>query len=331
MEPKNFFISYNIADKLWALGLRSWLIEEDFSVVMQETDFRPGGNFVLEMDKATKGAERTIAVLSPDYLGSSFTPSEWAAAFANDPTGDKRSLIPVVVRECELSGLLKQIIHINLIGLDADDARKRFVSGIRYAVTDSLRTSAPPNSKAKPPTSKGNASQSIVGDNNIQAGRDVKINTKEVVRNVVVREPGEISDAQAARIKELVDKIVEIQVAAGKSSREKAYGEWHKRLKNRYKVTSYKKLRVEDFDDAVSWFKQQSAMLRPKLRRTNNDAWRKEYYKAIWTRWRSLGYSKEEIYEFAYQRLELKKPIDSLKQLGERNLKKLSDIISRMS
>ncbi len=122
-DRKDFFISYNKADKAWAEWIAWELENEGYTCVLQAWDFRPGGNFVLEMDKAAKLARRTIAVLSPDYLTSQFTQPEWAAAFAQDPTGAKGILVPVRVRKCEPEGLLGPIIYIDLVGLD-EDARQ---------------------------------------------------------------------------------------------------------------------------------------------------------------------------------------------------------------
>ncbi len=59
------------------------------------------------MHGAAEQAERTVALLSPDYLAAEFTHPEWAAAFARDPKGEKALLVPVVVRECDLPGLLR--------------------------------------------------------------------------------------------------------------------------------------------------------------------------------------------------------------------------------
>jgi len=66
------------------------------------------------MQRAASECERTVAVLSPDYLASAFTQPEWAAAFAGDPTGKSQKLIPVRVRPCELVGLLKSVVYIDL-------------------------------------------------------------------------------------------------------------------------------------------------------------------------------------------------------------------------
>ena len=72
---------------------------------------------MLRMQQDMIEADTTIAVLSNDYLEALFTQSEWAAAFATDPTGKKRKLIPVRVGACSLAGMLSQNIYIDLIGL----------------------------------------------------------------------------------------------------------------------------------------------------------------------------------------------------------------------
>jgi tetratricopeptide (TPR) repeat protein len=132
------FISYNKADRDRAEWIAQQLQEAKYSVIIQASDFGPGANFVLEMDRATREADRTIAVLSPDYLTALFTHSEWAAAFAKDPTGKDRKLIPVRVRDCQPEGLLAQIVYIDLVGHQDAVARRVLLDGVRQ------RTQAPP-------------------------------------------------------------------------------------------------------------------------------------------------------------------------------------------
>ena len=57
-----------------------------YTTVLQAWDFRPGSDFLHEMQQATSTARRTIAVLSPACFGSGFSEAEWRAAFAKDPT-----------------------------------------------------------------------------------------------------------------------------------------------------------------------------------------------------------------------------------------------------
>jgi len=138
---KDFFISYNSADRQWAEWIAWQLEEAGYTTVLQAWDFRPGSNFVLEMQRAATEAERTIAVLSPDYLGARFTQPEWAAAFAQDPTGEKGTLLPVRIRECDLTGLLPQIIYIDLVGLDELAAQDALLAGVRR---ERAKPTAPP-------------------------------------------------------------------------------------------------------------------------------------------------------------------------------------------
>src|SRR5215212_10436649 len=127
----DFFISYTSADLAWARWIALQLTDAGFTVTYQAQDFRPGGNFVLEMQRALVESERVIAVLSPNYLTSRFALAEWAAAFAQDPTGKKGTLVPIRVRECDLEGLHVPIIYQDLVGLDQDDARAVLLDGIR--------------------------------------------------------------------------------------------------------------------------------------------------------------------------------------------------------
>ncbi len=121
----DFFISYNHADRAWAEWIAWQLEDTGYTTILQAWDFVPGSNFVVEMDRAAKISERTIAVVSPAYLGAAFPQPEWGAAFADDPEGLKRKLIPVQVEVCEPTGLLGQVVRIDLVGLDEDDAREQ--------------------------------------------------------------------------------------------------------------------------------------------------------------------------------------------------------------
>lgn len=124
------FISYTGADVQWAEWI-GWQLEENgHSVFIQAWDFRPGSNFVLQMQEAAQEADRTIAVLSPDYLKSSFTHPEWAAAFVQDPKGESGKLVLVRVRECETKGLLRAIIYIDLVGMNEENAKNVLISGL---------------------------------------------------------------------------------------------------------------------------------------------------------------------------------------------------------
>ena len=119
---KDFFISYNKADRQWAEWIAWQLEQAGYSVIIQAWDFLAGSNFVLEMHKAAIEAEQTIAILSPNYLNALYTQPEWAAALVQDPTGAEGKLVPVRVQDCKPQGILTAISYIDLVGLENEQA-----------------------------------------------------------------------------------------------------------------------------------------------------------------------------------------------------------------
>src|SRR4051812_4862250 len=128
-DVRDFFVSFNQADRAWTAWI-AWTLEDaGYTVWFQDWDFR--GNFVLEMNKAHMLSRRTIAVLSPDYLTSRFAKPEWAARFAQDSTSEHDLLIPVRVRECEVQGLLRPIVYVDLLDAPRAQGRQRLVDRVK--------------------------------------------------------------------------------------------------------------------------------------------------------------------------------------------------------
>jgi len=136
-----------------------------------------------------------------------------------------------------------------------------------------------------------------------------------------------VSFGQAYEVKRLIDELAQIDVDSG---REDSHKYWYSWLYRKFKVTSYKTIPLAKFEAVISWLRQQNAINRKKLRRPVNPLWRNKTYGAIYGRWRQLGFQKEAIYAFAFERLNLNSPISSLTELGEQNLKKLYGIVFRM-
>jgi TIR domain len=128
------------------------LEEAGCSVVIQAWDFRPGSNFVLEMQQAATMAERTIAVLSNDYLDALYTQPEWAAAFVQDPMSKRGVLLPVRVRPCELKGLLASLIYIDFVEQEEGVARQRLLDGIHLERAKPNMAPAFPGARKEPHT-----------------------------------------------------------------------------------------------------------------------------------------------------------------------------------
>lgn len=129
-QPRRLFISYTRADVAIATQIADGLRRAGHLVTIQATDFRPGNNFVIEMQKGLTTADHVIAVLSAAYEQSDFATAEWAAAFATDPTGTKRKLIGVRVEDYQPIGLLGPIVYVDIVGQDAEDADQLIVDAI---------------------------------------------------------------------------------------------------------------------------------------------------------------------------------------------------------
>src|SRR5258708_1794886 len=128
---RDFFISYTSSDRQWAEWIAMQLDQAGYTLFIQAWDFRPGSNFVAEMDNAAKRAERTVLVLSPAYLESDFAFAEWATAFRSDPRGIHRRLLPVRIQQVEVGGLLGPVVFIDLVQLEEEEARERLLAGIQ--------------------------------------------------------------------------------------------------------------------------------------------------------------------------------------------------------
>ena len=122
---KDFFISYTRKDGTWAEWIAVQLEDAGYSTIIQAWDIRPGMDFLEEMDKATQIAQRTIAVLSPDYFQSRYARAEWHVAFRES------TLLPIRVQPCDVKGLLGSIVYIDLVDLDEAQARETLLAGVR--------------------------------------------------------------------------------------------------------------------------------------------------------------------------------------------------------
>jgi hypothetical protein len=113
----------------------AWVLEEDgHKVLVQAWDFVPGSNWIQGMQDGARDADRTIAVLSDAYLKSVYGSAEWQAAWAADPDGAKRKLLPVRVSDCARPGLLAGVVGFDLFGLSKSDARTRLLTKIHAAL-----------------------------------------------------------------------------------------------------------------------------------------------------------------------------------------------------
>ena len=134
---RDFFVSFNQADRPMATWI-AWVLEEaGYSVLFQDWDFR--GNFVEHMNRAHAGAERTLAILSDHYFGSDFTLAEWSARFAQDPAARADRLVPVKVGPLTGETILGPIVYADLTDCEEAEAQRRLLERVKKAVNAAYR------------------------------------------------------------------------------------------------------------------------------------------------------------------------------------------------
>ena len=137
---KDFFISYTRPDRAWAEWIGSLLENEGYTVFLDVWDFRPGSNFVLQMQQGLT-CKQTLMVLTEAYLKAVYTSAEWTALFSQDPTAQTRKLIPLRVQDFEPYGLIKPLVYIDLVGKDEAEAKQAILDGLK----EDGRPKVPPN------------------------------------------------------------------------------------------------------------------------------------------------------------------------------------------
>ena len=126
----DFFITYHAADQERAEWTARVLQEAGYTTELQSWDFWSNSSFILEMFAVSGIAERTIALISPDYLAESLDRPEWTAAHAQDPTGELGILLPVRVRDCDIAQILPDFPYIDLVNLTDSAATQTLLAWV---------------------------------------------------------------------------------------------------------------------------------------------------------------------------------------------------------
>jgi len=107
------FISRAGADKDIAVVIAAILRGAGYKTILQDENFGRT-SFMESMDAALRSGARVIAMLSREYLSSTYCNAEWQAALAGDPQNIQQRLIVFRIADCQPAGLLKPIPHVDL-------------------------------------------------------------------------------------------------------------------------------------------------------------------------------------------------------------------------
>uniref|UniRef100_UPI0021BEA5C5 tetratricopeptide repeat protein n=2 Tax=Frankia tisae TaxID=2950104 RepID=UPI0021BEA5C5 len=125
------FVSYTEDGRAWAEWIAGALERADLRVLVESWDRVAGTHRVAWLDRATRQARYTIAVVSDGYLNSATAVAEWGAAWSPRPADGDRRLLVARVTDRPVPGLLGQIAPINLFDRGALAGETALLAAVR--------------------------------------------------------------------------------------------------------------------------------------------------------------------------------------------------------
>ena len=154
---------------------------------------------------------------------------------------------------------------------------------------------------------------------------DIVMGNKTVGRPRVNFTPGpqHITPEISRKLFELVKEIVERLTVSG-GNVQKAFQRVWGDFNGHFGLTTYKELPLEKAEEGISYLRQWRASKNSKLRFADPEKFRSAQLKGIWPRSKGLGFTDENLYDFATIKLKLKSLIGSLNELGNQQLARLN-------
>ena len=100
-QYKKVFISYSHKDINFVEKLYHKLKNDGVTCFFDKDSIRSGENWVLALEKGLEESDVVILVLSENYFESKWANAERSFMTRNDPSGEKRKIIPLLYKECQ--------------------------------------------------------------------------------------------------------------------------------------------------------------------------------------------------------------------------------------
>ncbi len=162
----------------------------------------------------------------------------------------------------------------------------------------------------------------------VVAGRDVIQTERIVQRSAITPDERHVSAEQRDEMREVIRELA--ARLAGEDGKPN-FAAGHRMLQRRFGIGSYLLLPREKFGEAMKFLKEQRAAHRSRLLQRNPAAYASDLYRAVFSRAGNLGWKREQVYTFAAEKLGLRNPITSLKELGLNQVKSLLGFMRRES
>jgi predicted small secreted protein len=160
------------------------------------------------------------------------------------------------------------------------------------------------------------------------AGRDIIHTEKHVQRNAITPDERHLTVEQREKLNGLVGELAARLANEGGTPN---FAAAHRMLQRRFNVASYLLILRKNYEDALGFLRQRCAINRSRLRNRNPAAYQNDFFRSIHARREKLGWDKPQLHRFACEKLGLKTPIASLKDLGPIQLKSLAEFMQRQA
>ncbi|HTQ30297.1 MAG TPA: hypothetical protein VMI53_03730 [Opitutaceae bacterium] len=170
----------------------------------------------------------------------------------------------------------------------------------------------------------------VTGRNNrVQVAAHDIINTeRHVRRSLITPDERHIDGAQKKKLQAVIADLA--GRLAGEDGRPR-FGAVHSMVQRKFKVSAFALIPKEKYDDVRNFLNQQRAIHRCHLRHRNPAAYQQDYFRGIQARSNELGWDKPKLRQFAVEKLGLKRPLVSLRELGAIQLKSLLELVRHES
>jgi hypothetical protein len=139
-EQRDFFISFNSKDRVWADWITFHLKRKGYSMYYQFDDFPAGSDFMKEMNNSMLNSKFTLAIWTRNYFDSQFASLEGMVALKHSLESNGTRLIPVQVEECTIDPLFSTRVYINIANIKSKyEAQKLLLSQIEAVFTQNKK------------------------------------------------------------------------------------------------------------------------------------------------------------------------------------------------
>ena len=124
------FLSHNRTDKEWTRDLVQRLRQAGLSVFFDEDSISLGEDVPLALERAIIASRHVFLILSPEAISSRWVALEMSTSLYRDPNAAERTIIPIILRDCEIPLLIARINYLDARNKTSEECATRVVACI---------------------------------------------------------------------------------------------------------------------------------------------------------------------------------------------------------